>query len=253
MFNFLSTSTKLRILLITNHLLAFSIFFLNDISWYYWIITFFSVVIIGKIGGEIGFHRYFAHRTFETAKWKERCLLILGSLNMVGSTLSWAGTHRVHHTFADKPEDPHSPYQQHWLKIWLLLWKPFVIKTKQVSDMIKDPWQTFIHRYYFELCLATLIIVGFINFPLMVFGLVLPSIIQFHVGSLLIDIVCHKWGYRSFNTTDHSRNNTWVNIFTGGSGLHNNHHAKPHLYYYALKKGEWDLPGLFIRHFLVKK
>ena len=78
----------------------------------------------------------------------------------------------------------------------------------------------------------------------------LPSILQFHTGALLIDIVCHKWGYRNYDVKDHSRNNTWVNLFTGGSGLHNNHHAHPGNPYYAHKRGEWDLPGLIIKYIL---
>lgn len=253
MFNFLNTATKLRMILIINHLLVISAFFFASPAWYHWLLAVLSVIVIGKIGGEIGFHRYFAHRGFKTEKWKERLLLVLGSLNMVGSTLSWCGTHRTHHAHTDQPEDPHSPYQQHWFKIWALEWKPFIIKPRYVTDMIRDPWQLFIHKWYFELCLATLLIVGSINFTLLIFLLCVPAVVQFHVGSLLIDIVCHKWGYRNFETNDHSRNNVWVNIFTGGSGLHNNHHARPGDWYYVQKPGEWDIWGLFVKYCLIKK
>jgi stearoyl-CoA desaturase (delta-9 desaturase) len=114
--------------------------------------------------------------------------------------------------------------------------------------MIRDPWQMFIHRWYFELCLAVILVIGSINFTLLIFMIVLPAVTQFHVGSLLIDIVCHKWGYRNFEVNDHSRNN----IFTGGSGLHNNHHGRPGDYYYVQKPGEWDIWGLFIKYFLIK-
>jgi stearoyl-CoA desaturase (delta-9 desaturase) len=253
MFNFLSVVTKLRILLILNHLFVISLFFVSDIQWYYWILSVVSLIIIGKIGGEIGFHRCFSHRSFKTQKWKERVLLILGSLNLVGSSLSWVGTHRTHHANTDKPLDPHSPYQQHWFKIWVLAWDPFVIKTRYVAELIRDPWHMFIHRWYFELVLLILLLLGSINYTLTIFLLVVPSVIQFHVGSLLIDIVCHKWGYRNFETDDHSRNNIWVNLFTVGSGLHNNHHADPGNYYCVQKPGEWDVWGLFIKHFLIIK
>lgn len=253
MFKFLSVATKLRILLILNHAVVLSIFFIDPPTWHYWAVFLLSLAIIGKIGGEIGFHRYFSHKGFKTAKWKERILLVLGSLNMVGSTLSWVGTHRTHHTNTDKPEDPHSPYQQHWFKIWMLEWKPFIIRPRYVADMVKDPWQMFIHKWYFELCLLVLIVLGSIDYTLLVFLISLPCVVQFHVGSLLIDIVCHKWGYRNFETDDHSRNNTWVNLFTGGSGLHNNHHANPGDWYYVKQKGEWDIWGLFIKYFLIKQ
>lgn len=244
---------KLRILLILNHLLVISLFFVGNIKWYYWIVCLGSLAVIGKIGGEIGFHRYFSHNSFKTVKWKERLLLILGSLNMVGSTLSWCGTHRTHHANTDRLGDPHSPYQQHWFKIWMLVWKPFIIKPRYVTNFIRDPWHMFIHRWYFELCLLVLLVVGSIDYKLMVVMLALPSVVQFHVGSLLIDIVCHKWGYRNFETNDKSKNNTWVNLFTGGSGLHNNHHANPGDWHYVRKKGEWDIWGTFIKKFLIIK
>jgi fatty-acid desaturase len=249
----LSTEHKLKTIIITTHLLFLGgMIFAEQLSYWYLLITLFSVAVIGKIGGEVGFHRYFAHKSFKTAHWKSRVLLILGSLNLVGSTLSWAGTHRVHHLHTDKDKDPHSPYTQHPFKVWVLWWKPFQISTRNVADMIKDPWQLFIHKWYFELALILIIILGLIDFKLLMFGLLLPSIIQFHVGSLLIDIVCHKWGYRNFETSDHSRNNTWVNLFTGGSGLHNNHHGRPGDWNYVQKKGEWDIWGSFIKYFLLK-
>jgi stearoyl-CoA desaturase (delta-9 desaturase) len=76
---------------------------------------------------------------------------------------------------------------------------------------------------------------------------------MFHSSSILVDIVSHKWGYRNFETNDNSRNNTWVNILMLGSGLHNNHHANSSSPYYGVKKWEWDLPGQFIKYFLIKK
>lgn len=253
MFNFLSISTKIKLLILTNHLLVLCLFFVDNIEWYHWLLTFLSVAVIGKVGGEIGFHRFLSHKSFKTSNWKGKILTVLGSLNMVGSSLSWVGTHRTHHAYADQPNDPHSPYQQHWFDVWILNWKPFIISPKHILDLAKDPFHAFIHKWYFELCLTVLLILGMIDFNLMIFTISLPSVIQFHVGSLLIDIVCHTWGYRNFEIKDHSRNNVWVNLFTGGSGLHNNHHARPGDWYYVQKKGEWDIWGLFIKYFLIER
>ena len=250
----ISTEYKLKTIIVITHVLFLAgLIFVNQISYWYLLVTLFSLGLIGKLGGEIGFHRYFAHKSFKTEYWKSRMLLILGSLNLFGSTLSWAGTHRVHHRFTDDDNDPHSPHTQNPFKVWILWWKPFQISNRYVSDMIKDPWQLFIHKWYFELALTLIFVLGLVNFKLLMFGLLLPSIIQFHASSLLVDIVCHKWGYRNFNTPDHSKNNTFVNMFTGGSGLHNNHHANPGDYYFVQKPGEWDLWGLFIKRFLLIK
>jgi stearoyl-CoA desaturase (Delta-9 desaturase) len=249
----LSTHNKLRILLIINHLLVFSVFFLDEIHWAYFLLAFISWIIIGKIGGEIGFHRYFSHRSFKTSYWKSRILLILGSLVMVGSSLSWAGTHRIHHAKADTNDDPHSPYYQNWLKIWAIEWKPFVIKQSQIYDLLKDKWQIFLHKWYFEFCLITLIVIGLIDIKLLIFTISLTSVIQFHTGSLLVDIICHKWGYRNFNTNDQSRNNFWANLIALGQGLHNNHHANPSNYNMSTKWSEIDISAPIIKYLLIEK
>ena len=253
MFNFISTHSKLRLLLILNHTIVLSLFFLEDISWHYFFVGIMSWIIIGKIGGEIGFHRYFAHRSFKTKKWKDRLMLVLGSLVMVGSSLSWVGTHRTHHAKADTEEDPHSPHNQNWLKIWAIEWKPFVIKTSQIYDLIRDPWQVFIHKFYFELCLIVILIIGSIDFKLLIFMISLPSIIQFHTGAFLVDIVCHKGGYRNYETKDHSRNDLWTNLVAVGQGLHNNHHADPTNWSMSRKWWEIDISAWIIKYFLIKQ
>jgi stearoyl-CoA desaturase (delta-9 desaturase) len=249
----MNTIVKVRILLIITHLLSFTVIFVNDIQWYYFFITFLSYIVIGKIGGEIGFHRLFAHKSFQTTFWKSRVLLILGSLNFVGSSLSWCGVHRVHHKTADTEKDPHSPYFNKLWKVWFIFWKPFIVNPRDVSDLIRDKWHMFIHKNYFLLCYTVMIIIGIIDYKFLIFGLIIPSIIQFHIGAFLIDIVCHKWGYRNYETKDQSRNNLFVNIITGGSGLHNNHHGKPGNPFFNHKEWEFDLPGLVIKHLLIKK
>ena len=252
MSNFLSTHTKLRLLLILNHLIVFSIFFVENIAWHYWLIAFIAWILIGKVGGEIGFHRYFAHRSFKTSRWKDRMMLILGSLVMVGSSLSWAGAHRVHHAKADSEDDPHSPHHQHWFKLWIIDWKPFVVKQSQITDLLRDPLQIFLHRWYFELCLLTLVVVGLIDYKLLLFMISLPSVIQFHTGAVLVDIICHKWGYRRYPTNDQSHNNLIVNIIGLGTGLHNNHHADPSNHNLSRAWWELDICSWIIKYLLIE-
>jgi fatty-acid desaturase len=252
MFNFLATHNKLRLLVILNHLIVFSIFFVENIAWYYWLIAFIAWILIGKVGGEIGFHRYFAHRSFKTSRWKDRMMLILGSLVMVGSSLSWAGAHRVHHAKADSEDDPHSPHHHHWFKVWIIDWKPFVVKQSQITDLLRDSLQIFLHRWYFEFCLLILIVIGLIDYKLLLFMISLPSIIQFHTGAVLVDIVCHKWGYRRYPSDDHSRNNLWANTIALGQGLHNNHHADPGNYNMSRAWWEIDISAWIIKYFLIK-
>ena len=66
-----------------------------------------------------------------------------------------------------------------------------------------------------------------------------------------VNSLSHLFGYRNYETNDHSRNNWFVAIITGGEGWHNNHHHDPtsasvqHRWweldpnYYIIKSLEW--------------
>jgi stearoyl-CoA desaturase (delta-9 desaturase) len=63
-----------------------------------------------------------------------------------------------------------------------------------------------------------------------------------------VNSICHmpKMGYRSFETTDHSKNNFWVGLGAFGEGFHNNHHAKPRCAAHGLKWWEFDITRYII-------
>ena len=58
-----------------------------------------------------------------------------------------------------------------------------------------------------------------------------------------VNSICHmkQFGYRSFETSDESKNNFWVGLGALGEGYHNNHHAKPRCAAHGLKWWEFDL------------
>lgn len=248
----LNMDVQFKILIIFHHLMLISLFFIDwSAAWI--LIIFIGWILFGKIGGEVGFHRLFAHRSFKTSLWKEHVLLILGSLNCLGSSYGWCGTHRIHHRYSDTIKDPQSPHYYKWYNIWLVNWIPVKFTPSLVKDLLDNKWHIFLHRYYFLFVMLIYTVVCIIDFKIAIFLISASAVWTFHTSSLLVDIVCHKWGYRNFETTDKSTNNTWVNILMLGSGLHNNHHANSNSPFYKVKKWEWDLPGWFIKHFLIIK
>ena len=66
--------------------------------------------VLTNVGIEVGFHRYVAHRAFETTQAVRVVLAILGSMAAEGSVLYWAAGHRRHHAHSDTGGDPHSPH-----------------------------------------------------------------------------------------------------------------------------------------------
>src|SRR5262244_1753410 len=65
--------------------------------------------VVTLIGVEVGFHRHFSHRAFQTHNVIRVFLAILGSMAFQGPVIWWAATHRRHHRYSDRLGDPHSP------------------------------------------------------------------------------------------------------------------------------------------------
>ena len=64
------------------------------------------------------------------------------------------------------------------------------------------------------------------GWSLVVWGLFVRMVFLLH-STWMVNSASHMWGYRSYETTDDSRNNWWVALVTFGEGWHNNHHAFP--------------------------
>ncbi len=88
-----------------------------------------GMYLLTMTGVELGLHRYFAHRTFETTRPIRALLLILGSMAGQGSALLWSGVHRWHHAHTDVPGDLHSPtLGRHgvWQRVRGFFWSQFL-------------------------------------------------------------------------------------------------------------------------------
>ena len=70
---------------------------------------FLTAYILVLMGLTVGFHRHFAHRSFETGTAMRVVLAALGSMAGQGPLIWWVATHRRHHRLSDQDGDPHSP------------------------------------------------------------------------------------------------------------------------------------------------
>jgi len=57
----------------------------------------------------VGYHRYFAHRSFRTSRVFQFVLALIGCTAMENGPIWWASWHRRHHRYVDTPADPHLP------------------------------------------------------------------------------------------------------------------------------------------------
>ncbi|HTL71528.1 MAG TPA: fatty acid desaturase [Candidatus Eisenbacteria bacterium] len=187
--------------------------------------------LTGCIGITLGYHRYFTHRSFTTYKPVEYLLAIIGCLAGESGPIGWVAAHRVHHTYSDMEEDPHSPLKGFfWAHMgWLFQREKFLQEfdsyKRYAPDMAKDRFLVLLDRFHIiPSLILTAILYATGGWAFVVWGLFVRSVCVYH-STWLVNSASHVWGYRSFKTTDQSRNNWWVALLTFGEGWHNNHHA----------------------------
>lgn len=230
-----------------------------------------GMYLLTSLGIEFGFHRYFAHRAFETTRSFKVLFAILGSMAAEGSVLYWAAGHRRHHAHSDTEDDPHSPHIKYASPAAKLLgtvtglWHAHIgwMMTDRVTnctlfakDIIRDPVLNRIHQLYTPIVLAGLAI------PAILGGLIAGSWMGALSGLLWGGLVrmflvhhstwsnasfSHVWGGRPFDAGDRSANNWWCALPTFGASWQNNHHAFPASAYLGLEWWQVDLAGAFIR------
>lgn len=217
--------------------LAVILFLFTPQSVALWGLSLVMYSIIGALGISIAYHRLLTHRSFKTRKWIEYLFTWFGCLAFTGSSIGWVGMHRDHHKYSDGEGDPHSPINRGWRM--LIAGYTFTPNKWAVKYLVTDPFHTFIHRYYFGLLFAWAAIFSLFGFTILMHVVLIPATISIWV-STVSNYMNHKWGYVSYKTKDHSRNNWFNAIFTFGEGWHNNHHARPGEYTFGVKWWEFD-------------
>jgi len=192
------------------------------------------------IGLEIGFHRYFSHRSFKCGPALRFILAFLGSIAGEGPVLFWAATHRRHHAVADTEDDPHGPLKPGLAGFirahmgWLF--EPQTLEMGRICpDLIRDRTTMFAQRFYFLWVALGLLLPSAIGFMFhgargafdgFLWGGLVRIFIAHH-ATWSINSMCHLFGTRGHDTDDASRNLAPLALLTLGGSWHNNHHAFP--------------------------
>ena len=224
--------------------------------WLYWeplwfIASFLGYVAFLWLGHDLYYHRFLSHGAFHMPVWMQRICCLLGVYCLFGTPIGIAATHVRHHQYADTESDPHPA--QHPLKAWF--WTHIAMQTRDRATVVrlsKDPWLRFVGERYFLLYGSTIAIALLIDPRLALYGFFVPAVYGYFSNGL-VNVVCHKFGYRRYKTNDNARNNLLVNtmLLFGGIALHNNHHANPRDYQLSKAWYEIDLVGC-IAHLIRK-
>ena len=81
---------------------------------------------------------------------------------------------------------------------------------------------------------------------MLVWGFCISTVLVYH-ATFAVNSLAHVFGTRRFATSDDSRNNPIVALFTFGEGWHNNHHFSPSMERQGLEWWEIDITHYMLR------
>jgi stearoyl-CoA desaturase (delta-9 desaturase) len=207
------------------HAVAFSAPFVVGISWK---LVGLAVLFyyLRMAATTIGYHRYFSHRTFKTSRVFQFLLAFAAETSAQKGALWWAAHHRDHHRYSDMEGDIHSPKKGFWWShvLWILCRRYGATDESKIKDFAKYPELRWLNKYHLVppvLLAVALFLAG--GTPALLWGFFVSTVLLWH-GTFLVNSLNHVWGTRRYATTDTSRNNAFIALFTMGEGWHNNHH-----------------------------
>ena len=245
--------------------------------WFAWggwfTVTDMVLLVVGymltAMGITIGYHRYYTHRSFEASAPVAWTFSVLGTMAVQGPLLWWVTTHRRHHQHSDEHDDPHSPHAGReagfvgWLSGfahahvgWLFSRGNHTSVRRYAPDVAADPRAQLISRLFPLWVLLGFVLPALIGWAIdggwrgALLGFLWGGLIRMaavHHATWSVNSVCHIWGWQTYRSGDHSRNNPVMGILAMGEGWHNNHHAFPASARHGLEWWQFDISWIVIR------
>ncbi|KAH0389015.1 putative delta-9 desaturase, partial [Aureobasidium melanogenum] len=202
------------------------------------------------LGITAGYHRLWAHTSYQATLPLKIFLAAVGGGAVEGSIRWWARDHRAHHRYTDTEKDPYSVRKgllySHFG--WMLMKQnPKRIGRTDISDLNDDPVVVWQHKNY----LKVVFFMGLI-FPTLVAGLgwgdylggfIYAGILRiFFVqqATFCVNSLAHWLGDQPFDDRNSPRDHVITAVVTLGEGYHNFHHEFPSDYRNAIEWHQYD-------------
>jgi stearoyl-CoA desaturase (delta-9 desaturase) len=203
-----------------------------------------------------GYHRLFAHRSYECSRIVKIVYLLFGAAAFQHSVLTWCSEHRRHHKHLDGDADPYNiRHGFFWAHMgWLLVTDHREqLDLSNVGDLMADPWIRFQHRFYLPIA----VVMGFgvpfafgwaVGYP---WGCVLWAglfrVVLVHHSTFLVNSLAHTLGRRPYVRAVSARDSVVTALLTFGEGYHNFHHRFASDYRNGVARAAWDPSKWLIR------
>jgi stearoyl-CoA desaturase (delta-9 desaturase) len=222
----------------------------------WWMLTHFNAwtVVLGAswfafcgLSITAGYHRLFAHRTYDAARWVRLVALLFGAASVQNSALHWANNHRVHHSNVDRDEDPYNIKRGFfWAHIGWVLYRDREHEFKRSRDLRTDPLVLWQHRHYVPLAIAMGALLPTLLGALwgdaiggLLIGGFLRLVVQYHV-TFATNSLAHTLGARPYDKSTSARDHFLTAVLTLGEGYHNFHHRFQNDYRNGVRTWDFD-------------
>ena len=222
-------------------------------NWQSFAVMVFLHWVTCSVGVTMTLHRCLSHRSLKLRNPAKFLGLFSACLSGEGTPLQWSAVHRIHHQKSDQPGDPHSPNEGDWWShiLWTFTGRDSRLKPMMyrhfVPDLVQDKQMWFFEKAFTPILFGSAIVLYLIGgLPMLLWGMCVRMVFAYH-STWFVNSATHMWGYRTYETTDRSRNLWWVAVFAYGEGWHNNHHAYPRLARAGHKWWEVDPTWMLIK------
>lgn len=215
------------------------------------VLTAIALFFVTGMSITAGYHRLWAHKTYEAHPVVKWVLAIGGAMAIQNSILHWASDHRVHHRHVDENDhDPYSAQKGFWFSHMGWMLREYQAKRysdySNCKDLQKDKVVMWQHNYYLPIVLiANFGITGFLGFLNGdIIGMILVAgvarLVAVHHVTFFINSLAHIWGSRPYTDTNSARDNGIIALFTFGEGYHNYHHIFEYDYRNGIRWWQYD-------------
>lgn len=202
-----------------------------------------------------GYHRLWAHRSYNASKPLEYFLAFAGAGAVEGSIKWWSRGHRAHHRYTDTDLDPYSAHKGLWWSHvgWMLIKPRRKPGVADISDLSRNGVVRWQHKWYIPM----LIFMGFIVPTLIpgflwgdwLGGYVYAGALRLtfvHHSTFCVNSLAHWLGETPFDDKHTPRDHMFTALVTIGEGYHNFHHQFPMDYRNAIRWYQYDPTKWFI-------
>ena len=225
------------------------------------ILVFSAAYFVNMFYITVLYHRGLAHGAVKLHPFARMTVIRTGSWVTGIDPKAWACMHRMHHSYSDTDQDPHSPWNQGIFGVMLGQLRSYesvlvglARGNPKYTGVVRDldfpiSWVNRKRMWMlpYALHFAVALVLGYATQTWFFGAAYWLGMMSHPVQGWMVNSFAHRYGYQNHQNGDQSRNNTIVAWLAMGEGYQNNHHANPNSPKFSEKWFEFDAGYLLCR------